>query len=41
MGAHEHEDLQQSGYAATDWGKRPKEEGSGKDDHPRNLPAGN
>ena len=40
MGAQQNEDLQQSGDAATDWRKRPKQEGSGEDDYSRNLPGG-
>ena len=41
MGAQQNKDLQQSGDAANDGGKRPKEEGSGKDDYSRTLPGGN
>ena len=41
MGPQQHEDLEQSGEAASHWGKHPEEEGSGKDDYSRNLPGGN
>jgi hypothetical protein len=41
MGAQQHEALQQSGEAASDGGKHPEEEGSGKDDYSRNLLGGN
>lgn len=41
VGAYQNEDLQQSGEAATDRCKHPKEEDSGKNDYSRNLPGGN
>src|SRR5215471_6832597 len=41
VGTQQNENLQQSGEAATDRGKRPKEEGPGKDDYARDLPGGN
>jgi len=41
VGANQHNDLQQSGKAATDWGNNSQEEGSGKYDYCNNLPDRN
>ena len=41
MSLCQNEDLEQSREAATDRSKHPKQEGSAKDDHHRNLPSGN